>query len=298
MLLDKFNRPLDLIEILAGDEPSDVQAVSGDGSNAELISSFPSEHIVAFMKIMSALGLNKALLAGREPLLRPDIVELVFGLSNIRPKVEIIVRTGSRLLPSLIGPLTKAGMDRLWVTLPTMDPDQFSTTTSQGSGALDEVLEGIRLAASLGIKVTIETERAPGLEKKEMVDVALWAISKGYPVRATEEQAGDIDFFDWILDEIGKTCHLEQGENQYIWNVAGGGPSVELLTCSRQQNCYECRRFWLSAEGKIKLCSHHHEEHDLGEMFDPGFCQSDLLDFAAKIPLNKPQGFFSRNTAE
>ncbi|MDH5509519.1 MAG: radical SAM protein [Nitrospinota bacterium] len=298
MLLDKFNRPLDLIEILAGDEPSNGQVASGDGSDAELVSSFPSEHIVSFMKIMSALGLNKALLAGKEPLLRPDIVELVSGLSGIRPKVEITVRTGSRLLPTLIGPLSKVGMDRLWVAIPTVDPDQFSTTTGQGLGALDELLEGIHIAASFGVKVAIETQRAPGLAKKEMVEVALWATANGYPVRATEEKTGGEDFFDWILDEIGKTCHLEQGENQYTWNVAGGGPSVELLTCSRQQNCYECRRFWLSADGKIKLCSHHHEEHDLSELFDPGFCQTDLLDFAAKIPLNKPQGFFSRSALE
>ncbi|MDH5755939.1 MAG: radical SAM protein [Nitrospinota bacterium] len=300
MLLDKFNRPLDVIEILAGDEPGGDRSASDTGRDLGQAPSFPSEHIVAFMKIMSALGLGKALIAGKEPLLRPDIVDLVSQLSHIRPKVEITLRTASPLLPKLIEPLASAGLDRLWVTLPAIDPATYSSITGHDEVGLEQIIFGMKLAEQLGVHTTIEAVRTPGVDQTAMVEAALWGLSRGFAVRIMEgadfDESGD--FFDRTLEQIGKVCHLEPGEDQYIWNVAGGGPRVELITCSRTQNCYECRKLWLSAEGKIKLCSHHHEEHDLGEMFDPGSCHSDLLDFAAKIPLNKPQGFFSRTIRE
>jgi cyclic pyranopterin phosphate synthase len=296
MLLDKFNRPLDVIEIQAGDTPAATQG-SSNGIEGQPAPLFPSEHIVTFVKVMAALGLRKVLLAGREPLARPDIVELVAGLASARPKMEITLRTGSRLLPQFAHKLAAAGADGLSVTIPAVDRDSFTAITGQPGQALDDLMEGMRVAAQLGVRVVVEVLPTPGGGRMAVAGALLWAISMGYAVKAVEGPGaeGSGDFMGWAIGEIGKAHKLLEGDSRYAWKTADGGVPVEFVTEARLQNCYECHRLWLSADGKVKLCSHHYEEHDLNELFADGSWETELLDFAAKIPLNKPQGFFLRD---
>ncbi|MDH4184436.1 MAG: radical SAM protein [Nitrospinota bacterium] len=297
MMYDKFNRPLELIEILAGDDPAESRCATPSAYGGSVASVFPSEHIVTFMKVMAALGLRKALLTGKEPLSRPDIVELVSGLGIVRPKMEITIRTSSPLLPRYIQALVQAGAGEIWVAIPTIDRSLFSSITGQPAHTLDELMEGARLGRQLGASVVVEAFNAPGVDRREVAGVASWALSMGYPVRIAERAVEDENngLMDWLLEEINQVHPLEKDAGRYHWKSVQAGTRLEYITATSQKNCYDCRRLWLSAEGKIKLCNHHHDEHDLGELFENNLCDMDLLEFASKIPLNKPQGFYLRN---
>ena len=293
MLLDKFNRPLEVLEILAGDLPAANQDPSEDptGQSAPL---FPSLHIAAFVKVMAALGLRRALLAGEEPLNRPDILELAANLAAAHPRMEVIVRTGSPSLPALAQGLARAGVTRLYAAIPSVDRSQFSSITGRPAQDLEDLMEGLKIASASGMETIVEVECRSAPDWQTISAVALWAISSGYGVKVVEGTEEEEDFTGKVLHEIGKTHKLAEGERPGAWLTEKEGAKVEIVTQSRLRNCYECQRMWLTATGKVKMCSHHHEEHDLAELFDAGCWEAELLDFAMKAPLNKPQGFFLR----
>ncbi len=129
VLIDKFNRTIDLIEIAASRSCQYGCAhcrATKDRRDKEL---FSTRNILSFISLMAKLGLKRVRLIGGEPLLRPDIMELVHGLTSVNPSLSVSLATNGKLLPTFAKKLASERLCRIFVTLPTLDPALFKSIT-------------------------------------------------------------------------------------------------------------------------------------------------------------------------
>ncbi len=143
------------------------------------------EQIVRFVRVVkSRFGLSKVHITGGEPLVRPGIVELVAMLAA-EDIGDLAMTTNAQHLGRLAGPLRKAGLHRLNVSLDTLNDQTFASLTR--GGRVPPVLEGIQAALDEGLSpVKLNTVVLRGYNDGEVVDLAVWAIDHGCLVRFLE----------------------------------------------------------------------------------------------------------------
>jgi cyclic pyranopterin phosphate synthase len=180
------------------------------------------EEITDFARNAVDLGITKIRLTGGEPLMRSGIVNLVSMLRQLDGLEELCMTTNGVLLEKYAEPLIEAGLDRINVSIDTVDPDNYRKIT--GGGDLGRVLAGLRAASDAGfehIKLNCVVNRSS--EEKDARTVASFGDEHGYEVR-----------FIRHMD-------LAQGE---FWVVNGGtGGQCEL-----------CNRIRLSSDGLVRPC--------------------------------------------
>ncbi|MDA3838279.1 MAG: radical SAM protein [Candidatus Delongbacteria bacterium] len=180
------------------------------------------EEIVEFTKQAVAMGINKVRLTGGEPLVRKGIVDLVKMLWDIDGIKDLALTTNAVLLKEYAQPLKDAGLQRLNISLDTLDKERFAQITRRDK--LEEVLAGIDEAIKVGFKqiklncVIEKTKKEP-----DAVAVAKYAEDKGLQARFI------------------RTMNLEKGE---FWIVDGGDGG----------NCSICNRIRLSSSGDVLPC--------------------------------------------
>jgi cyclic pyranopterin phosphate synthase len=180
------------------------------------------EEIAEVVKVGAKLGIKKIRLTGGEPLVRKGIVELVEMINQVEGIEEITMTTNGARLPKFAEPLKKAGLDRINISLDSVDPDQYERITRGGN--LKKVFEGIRAAKNAGltpikinvVKFSDEANQQTDLIKK-------FATDEGLQVR----------FITQMDLRTGEFTQVEGGD---------GG------------NCAICNRLRLLADGTIKPC--------------------------------------------
>lgn len=295
MLPDKFGRPVDLIQISASGRCqytcSHCQAGTAD-PDSKL---FPTAEILRFVRILAALGLNRArLIGGGEPLMRPDIVELTAGLVAIRGIKSVSMSTNGKLLPEKSEGLKKAGLHRLFVTIPALDRELFKSIT--GADGLDATLAGLKVAWSVhNIPTTVRMTLLPGVNEGEMERLVDFAIERGLDIYIIEGtplgSAGRIGSQD-IIARLSARYKLSRMEDASIfnhpWRVDGTNSAVKIVTADNARVCGACNRLWLSADGEVSSCNMLASNVDLKSMMEDGPTDEELARFAAKIAMNKP----------
>ncbi|MEW5313572.1 MAG: hypothetical protein WDW38_005130 [Sanguina aurantia] len=166
------------------------------------------DEIVRLTRLASLLGVRKVRITGGEPLLRPNLAELVSELRAIESITDIALTTNGVLLGQQAPALMAAGLSRVTVSLDSLDPAVFSLMTG-GRGELDRVLKGIRAAGDAGlgqIKVNAVVQR--GVNDHTLLDMLDYFRGSGVIVRF-------IEFMD-----VGTLNH---------WSMAEVVPSIELI---------------------------------------------------------------------
>ena len=129
------------------------------------------EEIIAAVKVAAKLGVTKIRLTGGEPLVKKDIVQLVSRIKEVNGIEEICLTTNASLLPKYAADLKKAGLDRINISLDTLNPDKFKFITRVGE--LKDTLAGIDAALNTGFKkVKINSVLIGGFNDDEIVDLA------------------------------------------------------------------------------------------------------------------------------
>lgn len=175
--------------------------------------------IVRLSNIFIGLGVSKLRLTGGEPLLRPDLPELVRSLRETAGDLtEIALTTNGTLLAKMAGPLKAAGLNRVTVSLDALAPNLFS---SIGGTSLPPhlVLDGIKHAIKEGLGMKINTVVQRGVNESEILPIARLARDLHIPIRF-------IEFMD-----VGNTND---------WSTSSVVPSSEIL--ARLQEHFELRR--------------------------------------------------------
>ena len=232
------------------------------------------EEIYEIAKTFVELGVNKIRLTGGEPLTRLNVVDLVHKISKLEGVKELAMTTNGILLKKFAEPLKRAGLDRVNISLDTLDPKKYREITR--GGKLSDVLEGIEEAKRVGLTpIKINTVLIGGFNDDEIEDM----------VGLTEKEEIDVRFIelmpigeaiDWskekflpneiIIDKIKglkPVPRKDKSSPAVYYKLANGKGNVGIINPISCKFCKDCNRIRLTSKGQLKLCLHSNLEIDL-----------------------------------
>ena len=227
------------------------------------------EEITRLTGIFSELGVEKVRITGGEPLMRRGIPELVALLGAIDGIGDIAMTTNGSLLERRAEELAEAGLDRVTVSLDSLDDEVFMAMNDVGF-PVSRVLDGIAAAAAAGltpIKVNVVVKR--GVNDGDVVAMAEHFRNSGHIVRFIEYM--DVGHTNgWRLDDVVPGAEIVEtidaihplepidprypGEVARRWQYSDGSGEIGVISSVSQPFCGTCSRARLSAEGKLYTC--------------------------------------------
>jgi GTP 3',8-cyclase len=233
-MFDPYNRPISYLRISVTDR---CNLRCRYCMPEEGVKSLPHEDILSFEEIVEVvkagaeMGITKIRLTGGEPLVRKGITGLVSMIAQVKGIMDLSMTTNGILLKKYAPALKSAGLNRVNVSLDTLDPAGFKRLTRGGDIAL--VLEGIRAAQRAGLDpVKINCVVFSSGEEEDARQVKLFAQQEGLQVRFIRQM------------------NLETGEFAIVDGGEGG-------------NCSICNRLRLTANGMVKPCLFNEQEYSV-----------------------------------
>ena len=235
--------------------------------------------IVRVARVAAAAGITTFRLTGGEPLLRPDVVEVVRELAAVESPdgpVEIAMTTNGIRLPELLPGLIDAGLGRLNISLDTIRRDRFHELTRRDR--LDDVLAGVAAAAASGLRpLKLNAVAMRGVNEDELCDLVEFAMAHDAQLRFIEQMPLDISHTwdrrtmvtrDEILATLSERWELTPvpgrgGAPAERWTIDGGPHSVGVIASVTAPFCGDCDRLRLTADGQLRNCLFSRSEYDL-----------------------------------
>ena len=237
------------------------------------------------------LGVTKLRVTGGEPLLRKDIVEIVSGLKEL-PGLDLALTTNGALLAGLAGELKAAGLNRITISLDSLDDAVFKQMSGE-KGNITNVLEGIEAARIVGlspIKLNVVVQK--GKNDHTVLDLVDHFRGSGAIVRFIEYM--DVGTLNgWRLDEvvtskvlmeqIDERWSLKPVEPNYRGEVAqryvfeDGQGEIGFISSVSEPFCGDCHRARLSADGTIYTCLFAKQGICVREQLRAGASDADLI---------------------
>jgi cyclic pyranopterin phosphate synthase len=237
------------------------------------------DEIVRLVRIaVTLLGVEEVRFTGGEPLLRPGLVGIVERCAALEPRPRLSLTTNGIGLERTAAALRAAGLDRVNVSLDTLDPEVFHRMTRRRRHA--DVLAGLTAAREAGLTpVKVNAVLMPGLNDAEAPDLLAWAVEHGYELRFIEQMPLDAQH-GWrregmitagdILASLRTRFSLSpEGEDSRgsapaeRWTVDGGPHRVGVIASVTRPFCRTCDRTRLTADGQVRTCLFAREESDL-----------------------------------
>jgi cyclic pyranopterin phosphate synthase len=227
------------------------------------------EEITRMAGIFVGLGVTKLRLTGGEPLVRTELDKLVGMLSGIDGVEDIAMTTNGYLLAQHAQALKDAGLERVTVSLDSLDDAVFRQLNGREFG-VDTVLQGIQSAADVGLTpIKINSVVIKGVNDHTVADLARWCKESGYIARFIEYMdVGNLN--DWksdqvvsateILERIDAEVPIEAAEPNYPgevakrWRYKDGSGEVGVIASVSSPFCGDCTRARLSTDGKLFTC--------------------------------------------
>jgi GTP 3',8-cyclase len=239
------------------------------------------------------LGIDEVRFTCGEPLLRPGVPGLVARVAALRPRPETSLTTNGIGLSRLALDLAAAGLDRVNVSLDTLDAEVFRTLTRRDR--LSDVLAGIAAAAEAGLTpVKINAVLMRGVNEHEAPALLRWALEQGCELRFIEQMPLDAQHgwtresmvtADEILASLQASFRLTpEGESvrgsapAETWLVDGGPARVGVIASVTRPFCGACDRVRLTADGQVRTCLFAREESDLRGALRGGASDEELAD--------------------
>jgi cyclic pyranopterin phosphate synthase len=255
------------------------------------------EEITRLARVFAGLGVRKIRLTGGEPLLRKDAPRLVAMLAEI-PDLELTLTTNAALLARHAHELKAAGLQRLTISLDSLDEKVFRQM-SDSDFALADVLRGIETADAAGfkpLKINMVVKR--GVNDGGIIDMARRFRHSGHVLRFIEYMdVGETN--GWRMDEvltaseilarINAEFPIEPIEPNYTgevakrWRYVDGGGEIGVIASVTQAFCSDCTRLRLSPEGKLFTCLFATQGHDLMTRLRGGETDAQLAAWLAGV---------------
>jgi GTP 3',8-cyclase len=268
----------------------------------------PRDQVLTFEEIARLagtfveLGVEKLRVTGGEPLVRRNLPDLIAMLAGIRRpdggEVDLTLTTNGSALRALAGPLRDAGLQRVTVSLDSLDDAVFGAMNGIDF-PVSKVLDGIDAALEAGlapVKINMVVRR--GINESSIVPMATWAREIGVTLRFIEYM--DVGHSNgWRLDEVMPAEELIEtiaaawpiepaapayrGEVAGRWRYLDGGGEFGVISSVTQPFCRDCTRARISAEGKLYTCLFAAEGHDLRAILRSGATDDELTTAIADI---------------
>ncbi|MEE1827256.1 GTP 3',8-cyclase MoaA [Streptomyces sp. BE20] len=250
------------------------------------------EEIVRLVTVaVRDLGVQEVRFTGGEPLLRPGLVAVVAACAELTPRPELSLTTNGIGLARTAGALRAAGLDRVNVSLDTLDPDTFHTLTRRRRH--QDVLDGLAAAEDAGLTpVKLNAVLMRGVNDHEAPELLAWCLERGYELRFIEQMPLDAQH-GWdrsamvtaeeILDRLATRFTLTPESSAgrgaapaERWVVDGGPARVGVIASVTRPFCRACDRTRLTADGQVRNCLFASGETDLRTALRSGADDAEL----------------------
>jgi GTP 3',8-cyclase len=255
------------------------------------------EEIERLARVFAGLGVEKLRITGGEPLVRRDVETLVKMLARV-PGLELALTTNGALLAQKAQALADAGLDRITVSLDSLDDDVFRAMNDVDF-PVSRVLAGIDAARAAGlapVKVNVVVKR--GLNDDGILPMARAFRGTGVVLRFIEYM--DVGHTNgWRMDDVVPAAEivaaidselpLEPVESAYRgevanrWRYRDGSGEIGVIASVTQPFCGDCTRARLSADGKLYTCLFAVRGHDLRAVLRNGASDEDIAEAVAAV---------------
>jgi len=253
------------------------------------------EEITRVARAAVSLGVQKLRLTGGEPLIRRDVERLIAMLSEL--DAEVTLTTNASLLPRKAQALKDAGLDRITVSLDSMDDATFRAMNDVDF-PVGRVLEGIEAAHAVGLAVKVNSVVKRGVNEKEIVPLARYFRDTPHVLRFIEYM--DVGATNgWRMDDVISAAEIVKlidaefpiepaeanyrGEVAKRWRYTDGKGEIGIIASVTQPFCGDCTRSRISAEGKLYTCLFAVRGHDLRALIRSGATDDQLAAKLAEI---------------
>lgn len=306
---DRFGRELTYLRISVVDRCNlrCLYCMPAHGAGFEPWSELLSyEEIERACNIFVDLGIRKVRITGGEPLVRPNIAELVFRIREIPEIRELALSTNGVFLKDQARKLKAAGLDRVNISLDTLDRIKFQEIARMDR--LPEVFEGIDEALECGLRpVKLNTVLMKGRNEHEILDLVRFAVEKSIEVRFIElmpthglvsldSKAG---FFstEEAKTEIQKEFSLAPYDTYFsspaeVFQIVGTSARVGFISPLSCVFCARCNRLRLKANGALKTCLHGKEDLDLKKLLRSGVPSEEVKRRIEEVVYLRPEQHF------
>jgi GTP 3',8-cyclase len=249
------------------------------------------EEMLRVIAVFIGLGVRQVRLTGGEPLLRRSLVDVVAGIAAMRPRPVIAMTTNGVGLDRLAAPLARAGLDRVNVSLDTIDQQEFFKLTRRDR--LADVEMGLKAAASAGLTpVKVNAVAMRGINDHSAADVLQWCLDRDYQLRFIEQMPLDAQH-EWQRDQMVTADEIrEQLSTRFtltalpdeargsapaeLFLVDGGPSAVGIIASVSAPFCAACDRVRLTADGQVRNCLFAKGEVDLRGPLREGATDAEL----------------------
>lgn len=263
-----------------------------------------NDELLLVVRAAAAVGFQKLRLTGGEPTLRADVVELVRAMKAV-PGIEHIAMTTNGLrLKKLAAPLKEAGLDRVNVSIDTLDHQKFREMTR--GGRLEQVWEGIAEADRVGLHpIKLNTVVVRGLNDAEVHQLAALTLTYPWEMRfievmpltgvahvaqdgvvKSEELIAQIQAIYGPLDDLG----LAPADSARRYRIPGAKGKLGFISSVSDPFCATCNRMRLTADGRLHLCLLRDDELDLRAAIRGGASLAEIEQLIRHAVYVKPWG--------
>jgi cyclic pyranopterin phosphate synthase len=317
-LLDKLNRPLETLRISITDRcnfrcvycmPKEVYG--RDHVFLERKELLSLEEIARVAGVFAQLGVRVVRITGGEPLVRRN-VEYLIELLHAIPGLELALTTNGALLPQKAEALAKAGLDRVTVSLDSVDDAAFKALNDVDF-PVQRVLDGIDAAAAAGLPVKVNAVVKRGANDDGIVAIAERFRGTGHTLRFIEYmdvgntngwRLDDVVSAEEIVRTIGAVWPLEPlepkrpDETALRFRYRDGAGEIGVIASVTKPFCGGCSRARLSAEGRLHTCLFALKGHDLRAPLRLGASDEELADRIRGIWGDRTDRYSELRTAE
>lgn len=250
------------------------------------------EEITRFVRVVAKSGVDKIRITGGEPLLRQGLTGLISGLRAIPTIRDIAMTTNGILLRNEAAALKQAGLDRLNISLDTLNEETFRQIARRDG--LDRVLDGIAAAKEAGFEKTrLNAIAIKGLTESEIIPLAKFAQAQELELRFIEFMPLDAeekwqetsvlsgaDIRQILTDAFGsmvKAIRHDESQPAMDYEFAEGKGRIGLINSVTEPFCGTCNRLRLTAEGQVRNCLFSDAEWDARAVLRSGGTDDEVL---------------------
>jgi len=258
------------------------------------------DEIVRFVSLIASLGVSRYRLTGGEPLLRDDIVELVRELRAIDGVEELSMTTNGSHLDKMAVALRDAGLDRINISLDSLDPERFARIVRRSS--YERVFAGVEAAIDAGFYVKINVVVLGGMTEEEILAFARLAHDRQLEVRFLEFMPlcgtgwrPDLVYpITRVRELVQERYRLQErprgGHPAERFSIVGSEGHVGFIAPLTEPFCESCSRIRISADGKLRPCLFSIYEADLGPVIKAAPTDAELAAAIREAVWHKPRG--------
>jgi cyclic pyranopterin phosphate synthase len=270
--------------------------------NAELMQ---DDEIALLTRLFASLGFDKIRLTGGEPTVRANVVDIVRDIAQTPGIRGVSMTTNGVLLSRMAGKLAEAGLQRVNISIDTLNPKKFKRLTRWGN--LEDVWEGILAAEKAGLKpIKLNAVVVKGYNESDVVDIARLTLEYPWQVRfiemmpfagATDIQVGQVitsdEIRERIQDSLGEMQVANNGDldgEAALFRLPNAKGDVGFISSVTHPFCASCTRARLTADGRLRLCLLREKEVDLLTPLRGGATIDELRQIILEGVWDKPWG--------